>query len=258
VATRAAGWGGSPETVGALFNRILEGVVALIVRLDIDRSYGKSPVHRHVLSRLSSDFYCPKVRALGYLKELEEMLQSLNEKRSRAYVFFRRCTLPSTNVMKLIEQGGHEIGLHLEDSRSFASFASEKVMLERHIGRQVRAFSKHGSGGAKYGYHHYAPYEPQRYLGWAHEGGIRLFLGNLEDPTLKPELGPDGVLNFPSAFWLEPHWRDTAAFTIDWLMTHAQNRDIVLLVHPENVLESPELKEAFNRLIGGLETKIFS
>ena len=160
--------------------------------------------------------------------------------------------------MKLIEQGGHEIGLHLEDSRSFTSFAREKAMLERHIGRRVRAFSKHGSGGAKYGYHHYAPYEPQRYLGWAHEGGIRLFLGNLEDPTLKPELGPDGVLNFPSAFWLEPHWRDTATFTIDWLMTHAQNRDIVLLVHPENVLESPELKEAFNRLIGGLETKIFS
>jgi hypothetical protein len=232
--------------------------VALIIRLDIDRPYGKSPVHRHVLSRLSSDLYCPKVRALGYLQELEEMLRRLNEKSARAYVFFRRCTLPSANVMKLLEQGRHEIGLHLEDSRSFASFAGEKGMLERHIGRRVRAFSKHGSGGARYGYHHFAPYEPQRYLEWAHETGIRLFLGNLEDPTLPPKHEAGGVLNFPSAFWLEPHWRNTTAFTIDWLMTHAQNRDVVLLVHPENVLESPELSGAFNRLISGLETKIFS
>jgi len=232
--------------------------VALIVRLDIDRPYGKNPVHRHVLSRLSSDFYFPKVPALGYLKELEEMLCLLNGKGARAYAFFRRCTLPSGPVMKLLEQGRHEIGLHLEDSRSFASFSREKETLERHIGRRVNAFSKHGSGGARYGYHHFAPYEPQRYLEWAREAGMRLFLGNLEDPALTPKHGPGGVLNFPAAFWLEPHWRDTIAFTVDWLMINAKERDIVMLVHPENVLENPELTAAFNRLIGGLETKIFS
>ncbi len=186
------------------------------------------------------------------------MLKLLNDKHAHAYVFFRRCTLPSAPVMKLLEQGGHEIGLHLEDSRSYTSFTGEKLMLEQHVGRRVQAFSKHGSGGAKYGYHHFAPYEPQRYLEWARESGIRLFLGNLEDPTLQPKSGPGGVLNFPSAFWLEPHWRDTTSFTVEWLMTHAQNRDIVLLVHPENVLENPELTAAFKRLIGGLETKIFS
>jgi len=241
------------------FPRIeLEGLVALVIRLDIDRPYGKNPLHRHVLSRLSSDFYCPRVPALGYLKELEEMLRRMNDKRARAYVFFRQCTLPSTRIMKLLEQGGHEIGLHLEDSRSFASFLEEKRALEQHVGKRVRAFSKHGSGGAKYGYHHHAPYEPQRYLEWARDGGLQLFLGNLEDPTLEAKQGPGGVLNFPSAFWLEPHWRDTVAFTVDWLMTHARNRDIVLLVHPENVLESPELTTAFDRLISSLETRIFS
>jgi len=160
--------------------------------------------------------------------------------------------------MKLLEQGGHEIGLHLENSRSFASFTREKTLLEDHIGKPVRSFSKHGSGGAKYGCHHFAPYEPQRYLEWAGQSSIRVFLGNLEDPTLDSRPGPDGVLNFPSAFWLEPHWRDTATFTVDWLMTQARSRDIVLLVHPENVLASPELSNDFARLVGGLETKIFS
>lgn len=232
--------------------------MALIVRLDIDRPYGKSPLHRHVLSRLSSDLYCPRVPALGYLKELEDMLLRLNSKQARAYVFFRRCTLPSAPVMKLLEQGGHEIGLHLENSRSFTSFVEEKRVLEQHTGKPVRAFSKHGSGGARYGYHHYAPYEPQRYLEWARDGGVNLFLGNLEDPTLEPKQTPAGVRNFPSAFWLEPHWRNTAMFTVDWLMTNARNRDIVLLVHPENVLESSELTSAFDRLIGSLETRIFS
>jgi hypothetical protein len=232
--------------------------VALIVRLDVDRPYGKKPVYRHFLSRLSSDFYCPQIGILGYLKELEEILNLLNEKRARAYVFFRRCTLPSRRVMELLEKGSHETGLHLEDSRSFASFAREKALLEQHVGKKIQAFSKHGSGGVKYGYHHYAPYEPHRYLEWAQEGGIRFFFGNLEDPNLTPEYIPGGILSFPSAFWLEPHWRDTKTFTTDWLMTHAQKRDIVLLVHPENVLDSSELTNEFTRLIGELETKILS
>ena len=232
--------------------------VALVIRLDIDRPYGRSPVHRHVLSRLGSDFYFPRVRAWGYLKELEEMLQLLNENHARAYVFFRRCTLPSAEVMKLLDQGGHEIGLHLENSRSFSTLAQEKGILERHIQRPVRTFSKHGSGGARYGYHHYAPYEPSRYLEWAGPGGFRLFLGNLEDPTLAPQQQANGVLSFPSAFWLEPHWRDTKAFTVEWLLDHARVRDIVLLVHPENVLGNPELTAAFKRLISSLDSRIFS
>jgi len=232
--------------------------VALIIRLDIDRPYGKTPVYRHLFSRLSSDLYWPKIVALGYLKELEDILRLLNRKHARAYVFFRRCTLPSPQIMELLGKGGHEIGLHLEDSRSFAGFAREKAMLERHVGKKIRAFSKHGSGEARYGFHHYAPYEPDRYLEWAKEEGISFFFGNLEDPTLTPQYVPGGVLNFPSAFWLEPHWRDTKTFTTGWLMTQAQNRDIVLLAHPENVLASSELTVEFTRLIGSLETKILS
>lgn len=229
--------------------------MALIVRIDVDRPYGKHPFHRHVLSRVSSDLYFPKIQSCGYLEELKWMLRLLNGKKARAYAFFRRCTLPSAEVMELMEQGQHEIGLHLEDSTSFDSFLAEKEILEEHLGKRVFSMSKHGSGRKKFGYHHYAPYEPEKYVEWAHRAGMKLFLGNLEDPSINPSVCTNGTTFFPAAFWLEPQWRDTRTFTVDWLKSYAIENDTVLLVHPENVLECADLTESFHELVAGLETK---
>jgi hypothetical protein len=231
--------------------------MALIVRIDVDRPYGKRPLLRHLLSRLGSDAWMPKLEALGYLLELRQMLQILNENQARSYVFFRRCTLPSVAVMRLLDQGCHEVGLHLEDSRSFTTFAWEKQNLERHTGRKVQALSKHGSGESKYGYHHHAAYEPEKYVQWARQSSMRLFLGNLEDPTTPPVTCNGSMVAYPSAFWLEPHWRDTGRFPVDWLMAEAKHKDVVMLVHPENVLESPGLTADFRRLVSTLDTRIF-
>lgn len=232
--------------------------MALIVRIDVDRPYGKYPLPRHLLSRLSSDLCFPRIRAFGYLKELNVILEMLNEKHARSYVFFRRCTLPSDEILRSIDQGQHEIGLHLENSRSFETFSREKALLERHTGRPVLALSKHGSGSAKYGYHHYAPYEPEKYIAWARQARMKLFLGNLEDPSIGPLDSMNNFVSFPAAFWLEPHWRDTSAFTLEWLLCQAKTSDVVLLIHPENVLESPDLTEQFSTLISRLKTKILS
>jgi hypothetical protein len=230
--------------------------MALIVRIDVDRPYGKTPFLRHVLSRVGSDIYFPKVESFGYLRELEVVLQMLNEMKARSYVFFRRCTLPSEPILELIDAGGHEIGLHLENSRSFESFRNEKSILERHIGRPVVAVSKHGSGKAKYGFHHYAPYEPDNYADWAQGSGMKLFLGNLEDPSIPPSESGAGIRVYPSAFWLEPPWRDTRKFTIDWLRAKASLSDIVLLMHPDNVLADPSLVEDLKSLLSSLDTKL--
>jgi hypothetical protein len=230
--------------------------MALIIRIDVDRPYGKTPFLRHVFSRLGSDIYFPKVESFGYLSELEVVLQMLNEMKARAYVFFRRCTLPSGPILELIDAGGHEIGLHLENSRSFESFRQEKSILERHIGRPVVAVSKHGSGKAKYGFHHYAPYEPHNYTRWAQASGMKLFLGNLEDPSIPPSEGEAGIRVYPSAFWLEPPWRDTRRFTTEWLLARASVSDIVLLIHPDNVLADPSLVEDLKTLLNSLDTKL--
>ncbi len=185
------------------------------------------------------------------------MLTWLNEEGVRAYAFFRRCTLPSKPILELLDTGRHEIGLHLENSRSAETFANELRILERHVGRKVLAVSKHGSGGARFGLHHYAPYEPEKYVVWAGQASMRLFLGNLEDPTLGPTTPSDGLIVFPSAFWLEPSWRDTRKFSVDWLLDRARSDDVVLLVHPENVLADPSLVTDFRRLIGTLESRTF-
>lgn len=230
--------------------------MALILRVDVDRPYGKRPLFRHVLSRLASDLYFPRIGSFGYLRELAITLEMLKERGARAYVFFRRCTLPPGPILELIEDGGHEIGLHLENSRSFETFATEKRLLEAHIRRPVLAVSKHGSGGEKYGLHHYAPYEPERYVEWARRSGMTLFLGNLEDPSLGPAVDAIGFRSYPSAFWLEPAWRNTSVFTIDWLLSEARSRDVVLLLHPENVLAAPALTAELQRLLASLETRI--
>jgi hypothetical protein len=229
--------------------------LALIIRIDVDRPYGRSPIYRHVLSRLTSDCSLPPTNHFGYLRELTDLLQLMNDRKARGYLFFRRCTRPSPAVLQLIESGGHEIGLHLENSRSFETFRREKNLLEAHVGKAVTSVSKHGSGGSKFGFHHYAPYEPNWYVDWAKREGMTLFLGNLQDPSIATER-TDGLLAFPSAFWLEPHWRDTVAYPVSWLLSHAQTKDIVLLVHPENVLASRGLTADFLALITALDSRI--
>jgi hypothetical protein len=232
--------------------------MAIIVRIDVDRPYGRAPLFRHLVSRFSSDFFFPRIQAFGYLKELNKILQILRKHQARAYAFFRWCTLPSTQILEMMEEGGHEIGLHLENSRSFETFEFERSRLERHIGKEVLSFSKHGSGGAKYGRHHYAPYEPERYVEWAKKSRFKAFFGNLEDPTREAEIQNGGLTWYPAAFWLEPYWRDTKRFTIDWLLARARKSDIVLLLHPENVLGAPTLLKDFEKVLSELETKIIA
>jgi peptidoglycan/xylan/chitin deacetylase (PgdA/CDA1 family) len=230
--------------------------MSLLLRIDVDRPYGRAPLPRHALSRLASDFWCPRMEAAGYLKELKAMLTVLQRHRARAHVFFRRCTLPSRSVLQAMRDGGHEVGLHLEDSRSFECFLSEKSHLEAHVGAPVRALSKHGSGQHRYGRRHYAPYEPEKYVDWGRRTGMRLFMGNLEDPTVAATLDEDGFRSHPAAFWLEPPWRDVDRFTVDWLMDYARRSDVVLLVHPENIFADGALFRDFERVVASVETRV--
>ena len=229
--------------------------MALIVRIDVDRPYGKQGLVRHVASRVSSDYLLPRLEWLRYLDELKTILTILNTNGRPAYVFFRKCTYPSPAVCELMRAGNHQFGLHLENSRSAQTFAEELASLERELGFRVTAFSKHGSGRYRLGRHHFAPYEPERYLTWARQAGMKLFFGNLEDPQLRP-VEMDGLRYFPAAFWLEPHWRDKGKFPIEWLLREAAQKDVVMLLHADNVTSSPEVMREFLMAVESLESVI--
>jgi hypothetical protein len=184
------------------------------------------------------------------------MLEMLGDCGARAHAFFRRCTLPSDNILEMVAAGGHEIGLHLEDSRSFDTFERELRLLERNTGKRIRSFSKHGSGGAKFGRRHHAPYEPARYLEWAEQVEMNVFFGNLEDPSIQPESLSGDLVWYPSAFWLEPPWRDTEKFDIDWLLDRAGKTDVVMLVHPEGILDDPNLVRQFQAIVESTESRV--
>src|SRR5512138_2229293 len=99
--------------------------MSLILRIDVDRPYGSSPLWRHTLSRLASDLWFPPVRRFGYLKELKDLLEFLRERKARGHIFFRRCTLPGPDLLEQIQADRHVVGLHLENSRSLDSFLEE-------------------------------------------------------------------------------------------------------------------------------------
>jgi hypothetical protein len=227
--------------------------MALIVRIDVDRPYGKQGFVRHVASRISSDYYLPQMRWLRYLDELKTILGILNANGHAAHVFFRACTRPTAEVRALMETGGHQYGLHLENSRTQETFQQELYSLQHDLGFTVSELSKHGSGRFRYGWNHYAPYEPEKYLRWGQTAGMKVFFGNLEDPQIRPTVEKD-VLFFPSAFWLEPKWRDTRKFPIEWLLHDAVERDVVMLLHPDNVTSDARIMKEFLQAIEHLQT----
>jgi len=227
--------------------------MALIVRIDVDRPYGKQGFVRHVASRLRTDYYLPRFEWLRYLGELKTILGILKANGKSAHVYFRKSTYPTPEVCELMEAGGHRFGFHLENSRSEETFTEELASLERVLGRRVETFSKHGSGDRRYGLHHYAPYEPEKFLEWGRKAGMKVFLGNLEDPRIRP-VQDAGLLYYPSAFWLEPPWRDKKSFPIEWLLNEAAQRDVVMLMHADNVTSSPEIMREFMMAIETLET----
>lgn len=218
--------------------------MSLIIRIDVDRPYGKQGLIRHVASRLRSDYYLPRLTWLRYLDELSNILELLNSKGKPAHVFFRRCTLPTQHIRGLIERGGHVIGLHLEDSRSYETFRSELRLMESQLGLQITSFSKHGSGLRKFGKKHYPPYEPVKYLEWGKAASMRVFFGNGENPSLPCDSNAS-LLYYPSAFWLEPAWRDRYTYPLSWLIREAKQRDVVMLLHPDNVVSDTLIMSEF-------------
>src|SRR4051794_32862875 len=97
----------------------------IVLRLDIDKPYGRSNLSSKLLSKVKENYLFPSLDALGYLRDLAAFLVLLNEKKIRAMSYHRICTAPNPAVTELLRNGGHLFGLHAEDTRSIETVRAE-------------------------------------------------------------------------------------------------------------------------------------
>jgi len=175
----------------------------------------------------------PRFRLRGYLVHLSDFVDYLNSKGIKATFFLKTNTIPRDQTIL----SHHQVGIHSWIARTLEDFEREFEFVQRAMGNfKVGGMSKHGSGRMKESWKHVSEYEPRKYLEWCRAMGLRYFAGNSQDPRLpSQEIGK--VTFYPSAFWLE---RDRRPRGVDvaWLLGESEQRDIVVLVHPENWLLS--------------------
>jgi hypothetical protein len=221
--------------------------MAIILRVDVDKPYGNHTVLRKIASKMVEDFMPNFNLKIGYLSHLKEFIRYCNVKGVVGTFFHRICTLPDQDTLDLLQIGGHEIGLHLENSRNRDTFYNELNQIKSYTYLNVKSFSKHGSGVYKLGKYHYPKYEPELYKKWAIELGIRYPSGN--GIPLKPEdlFSRDGY--YENIFWIEPSYRSSRFNNLGDIIKIAKKNDIVVLIHPCNFLSDVATRKEFQNLV---------
>jgi len=219
----------------------------LILRVDVDKPYGRSNIINKVKSKLVEDYWFPKSDFLNYLYHVEEFIEYCNSQNVVGYFYFRNCTIPNEKVKKLLIEGNHKIGFHAEDTRNFNSFNSELNEFKKNSNLTIDSFTKHGSGNYKLGKNHYPPYEPDVYLDWANSIKLDLFFGNGICRNLKDLLPINGF--YPYMFWIERDYRDNNFNKLSQIIDYSIDNVIPILIHPCNFNASKIVKDDFKLLI---------
>lgn len=206
-----------------------------ILRIDVDRAYGNRVLH---YARVNQELF-PALDSLGYLTPCREIAANLNNRGIKASIFFQPFTVPNKDFAQELMKKGHSIGLHAVHTNDYKDFSKDLNKISRRFSGKVYGFTKHGSGKFKLSRRHDPNYEVENFVKYAKQSNLRYFFGNRENPEEKEQL-VDGILYFPSAFWLNRNYREDK-FTIDWLADESVNREIVVLVHPMDVVTGTEL-----------------
>lgn len=220
--------------------------MSLILRLDIDKPYGRSHLGEKLLSKFSEDVVEFKSEALGYLNHLEGFFDLLDSKEIKAFVYFRNCSSPTLKLKRRLIENGHRIGFHAEATQTESSFLEELWEFSSIVGIDVRDFSKHGSGSYKLGKRHYPAYEEEKYRSWSEKNELKFYFGN---GMWKNESASDLRSFYPDMFWVEPHYREKEVFDISWLEKNVKQSIIPLITHPENIYADQGTSDFFEMII---------
>jgi hypothetical protein len=228
---------------------MMEQIVPLILRVDVDKPYGRRNVVKKILSKFREDYWFPAISSLGYLYDLKKLLVFLSEKNIAAHIYFRKCTLPPKSLLSGSLLNRHKLGLHAENTRSFDTFKKELEIVRKYFNtNKLSSFTKHGSGKWKGGRTHYPYYEPDKYLKWAEALDISFFSGNHEDIN-EPSVVYGSNQFYPGAFWIERPYTNHEQFSLQRIIDIAKERNLIVLMHSGSFEVDDEVESSMRRLI---------
>jgi len=224
--------------------------MALILRIDVDKPFGHKSFIKKVKSKLFEDYFSfSSIFLPGYLNHLKEFIVFCNENHVVGSFYFRLCTFPNKKIEDLLKIGGHRIGIHAENTRSFETLKEEIEKFKKNgLQLNIDSFTKHGSGSLKLGKYHYAPYEPDKYLEWASVLKIPFHSGN-GIPKTKEDLIRKSNGLIENVFWLEKEYRDPKLNKLEDIIEISKEIDVVVLIHPSNFQTYSHVKNDLETLI---------
>jgi len=233
--------------------------VTVILRHDVDNPYvgelGFGTIARKFVWTLNwykqYGFLGEKLPGITTLKYLHATKRLFDVERSlgiKGSWFFRTRTKPYPSLKDAMLKHGCEISFHADRATDEGRFLAD---LEYTIGKErPRGFTKHGSPRNEFEARreHLEIYDPTKCLQLAKRYGFTYFSGNGSNPEDEWSV-VEGVVYFPSVYWIQTGYMDDTKYTLDWLIETQRNRDIVVLIHPREYTDLfPKLKHKIDEL----------
>jgi hypothetical protein len=220
----------------------------LVLRVDVDKPYGRSNVKEKVLSKICEEHWMPSFSSLGYLNHLKTFLAFLSEVHIKAHIYFRKCTLPPRAWLNDDVIAGHMIGLHAENTRSYETLRKElEYVINYFHPIHLTSFTKHGSGSWKSGRNHYYIYEPEKYLEWAERLKLPFLFGNEE--IHKPEDIIEKNNYYPRMLWIDREDSDEVTKCFEWIIRCSITQTVAVIIHPCNFVTMKSVRGNLEKLI---------
>lgn len=222
--------------------------MGLILRVDVDKPYGRNSSFQKIKSKLTEDYWFPKLDFLGYLKATEDFIKYCNDNGVKGFFYFRNCTVPNKKIRELLEEGGHKLGFHAENTRSLETFQGELNTFQKSTsGIALTSFTKHGSGFTKLGRNHYAPYEEDKYREWAGDVKVKFPFGNAIGES-KGDF--ENIKDFyPKMFWMHSDYRHKEFPKVEDAIEASKKTTVPVIIHPSNFIADPFVREEFQKLV---------
>ena len=177
----------------------------------------------------------PVSKRLGYLADTRKLLEREDEIGIQSSWFFRTITRPFKELEADLLAKGHEIAFHAERIENESFFMKDLKTVAKNV--KIIGFTKHGSRGLP------SPppvrgemYNPELCIERAKNSGLSYFCGNDVVPTDASKI-VNGIVFFPSVFWVGPGYMDDSKFSVEWLIEYQKDHDVVVLIHPSDAIK---------------------